>query len=96
MKKRNKEKFVDDGRVIANMNVDGMPWYSGKPDLETKEMTTAQDFPQSASSQEEVKLTGKEKFAMMRGVAAASLLVTFVFLGGLALFILFCLLVWFK
>ena len=31
MKKRNKEKFVDDGRVIANMNVDGMPWYSGKP-----------------------------------------------------------------
>lgn len=96
MKKRNKEKFVDDGRVIANMNVDGMPWYSGKPDLETKEMKTAQDFPQSASSQEEVKLTGKEKFAMMRGVVAASLLVTFVFLGGLALFILFCLLVWFK
>ena len=28
MKKKKKEAFEDDGRTIANMNVDGMPWYT--------------------------------------------------------------------
>ena len=28
--KKKKEKFVDDGRTIADMNVDGLPWYDGK------------------------------------------------------------------
>lgn len=28
MGKKNKEKFVDDGRTIVDMNVEGTPWYN--------------------------------------------------------------------
>ena len=28
MAKKKKTKFVDDGRTIADMNVEGMPWYT--------------------------------------------------------------------
>lgn len=31
-----KEAFVDDGRTIVEMNVDGMPWYDGKGPHEKK------------------------------------------------------------
>lgn len=88
-KRKKKEAFVDDGRVIANMNVEGMPWYSGVPE------TSAQ---QNNGKNEEhpIELTGREKAAMTRGVMAAALLVAAVFIGVFALFILFCVFVWFR
>ena len=30
-KREKKDEFVDDGRTVVEMNVDGMPWYSGNP-----------------------------------------------------------------
>lgn len=30
-KRSKKEEYIDDGRTIVEMNVDGMPWYSGNP-----------------------------------------------------------------
>ena len=87
MKKRKpKERFVDDGRVIADMNVPGMPWYneaSRKPEIKT-------------GKEQELDLTKKEKRAMVGGVVAAALLVTVLFAGIFFLFILFCTQVWFK
>ncbi|MDR0221623.1 MAG: hypothetical protein LBI54_09500 [Lachnospiraceae bacterium] len=75
---------TDDGRVIAPMNVDGMPWYTeGGP----KGDDTA-DPP--------APFTFRENLAFLSGVLKASLLVTFVFLGALFVFILFCVNVWFK
>ncbi len=92
MKKKKREPFVDDGRVIANMNVEGMPWYKGVPD--TSDTSTAKE--QIPIEQIPIELTAKEKRAMMRGVMSAAFLVTFIFVAVFALFIGFCVFVWFK
>lgn len=36
-KQENKEKFVDDGRTIVDMNVEGFPWYDGSGPSKKKE-----------------------------------------------------------
>lgn len=82
MGKRQREEFEDDGRTIADMNVDGMPWY-----LEKKEK---QPEP------EKIELTKEESRAMMGGILKATLLVTLAFGVGLTLFILLCDLVFFR
>lgn len=79
---KKKDKIVDDGRVIAKMNVDGMPWYSKNVPSQTE------------STEEPIELTKKEKRAMIRGVLAAALTVGLVFIAVFAIFILFCLKVW--
>ena len=81
-----KAVFEDDGRVIAPMNIEGMPWYiperrrgtesSGAPALQT--------------------LTRREKLAFVTGVLKATLLAAFVFIGFLLAFILFCTEIWFR
>ena len=58
-----KQKFEDDGRRIADMNVEGMPWY--KPAKKDNVITE--------SSQVCTDLTPKEKRAMTLGVLAAAL-----------------------
>ena len=80
---KNKKKDWDDGRTVANMNVEGMPWYV--PDKKEK-----------TSESEPVELTKKETFAMMKGVLGASMLVALVFVVVFTLFILFCVFIWFK
>lgn len=82
--KENKPKFEDDGRTIANMNVEGMPWYN--PSRDRAEKGAGQDF---------TDLTPSEKRAMMRGILAAALLIGAIFVGGAFLFILFCTQIWF-
>lgn len=82
MGKCQREEFEDDGRTIADMNVDGMPWY-----LEKKEK---QPEP------EKIELTKEESRAMMGGILKATLLVTLAFGVGLTLFILLCDLVFFR
>ena len=65
--KEHKHMEGDDGRVVANMNVDGMPWYvRGEKSSQTEK-------PES------VYLSGKEKWAMFGGVMKAVLLVSAVF-----------------
>lgn len=76
-------KFVDDGRSITDMNVDGMPWYN------------PESGPNAQTGSDPIELTAAEKRAVTWGVLKASLLVTFIFIGGFALFILFCVNVWF-
>ena len=82
MSKRKHEEFEDDGRTVADMNVDGMPWY-----LEKKEK---QPEP------EKIELTKEESRAMMAGILKATLLVTLAFGVGLTVFILLCDLVFFR
>ena len=84
-KKKKKEKFVDDGRVIAPMNVEGMPWY-----VQKRQPRAAGD-----SSPIPEKMTRRESAAFASGVLKAALLVTFAFVGVFFLFILFCIYVWF-
>ena len=73
--------FEDDGRTIADMNVDGMPWYVQKRERPV------------ASESEPLELSRKEKWAMMGGILKATILVTLAFGLGFFLFILFCVLV---
>ena len=84
-KEERKQKFVDDGRRIADMNVDGMPWYN----------PAKKDNVITESSQNFTDLTPKEKRAMTLGVLYAALSIGLLFSLGFFLFILFCTKVWF-
>ena len=84
--KKKREKFVDDGRTIANMNVEGMPWYDKKTEEIKKMNASKSDLPE---------LDREGKSALMWGVIAAALLIGLVFAGAMFLFLLFCVKVWF-
>lgn len=92
MKKERKKKIYedDDGRVIASMNVDGMPW------VNHEQKTFGEPNQTVGASQSDLQLTPKETRAMMRGVFAAALLVAGVFALAALLFVLFCVHVWLK
>lgn len=87
--KKDKVKFEDDGRTIANMNVEGMPWYKA-PSL-NRNADTAQNGNQPAE-----ELTPEGKRAMTGGILAASLLIGSIYAVVILLFILFCIYVWFR
>ena len=77
----------DDGRTIADMNVEGMPWYSPKKNV-----------PQEESKAQEGRgeiLTRQESRYYTWGALKAALLVVGVMCIGLVLFVLFCLHIWF-
>ena len=76
----------DDGRVIANMNVDGMPWYQRGERFDRFRREQASDFSD---------LTKEEEREIIRGAMKASLLIAGVFILAMLLFILFCLYIWF-
>lgn len=77
----------DDGRVIAPMNVEGMPWYT--PEQQPNK-------PGGDATAAPIKMTPRENMAFAFGVLKAVMLVTLVFAGALFLFILFCTNVWLK
>ena len=91
MKKERKKKIYedDDGRVIAPMNVDGMPWT-------TKKQKFGEQPGDSKQTIGDIELSKSEMRAMMRGVFGAALLVAGVFAVAALLFILFCVYVWLK
>lgn len=88
MAKHKKVHDDDDGRVIANMNVDGMPWYQrgDRPGWWGQKRESASDFSD---------LTKEESREIIKGALKASLLIAGVFILAMLLFILFCLYVWF-
>ena len=74
-KNKKKPSFVDDGRTIADMNVEGMPWYSEQ-----------KNKPENKGENDFTDLTFKEKRAMMRGILGAALLQHCSFLYFFCLF----------
>jgi hypothetical protein len=87
---RKKPEFPegDDGRTIADMNVEGMPWYNPGERLSRGE--------RKQKAREEAPLTKQESRYYTWGALKAALLVTGVMCAGIALFVLFCLHVWFR
>ena len=79
----------DDGRVIANMNVDGMPW--SMRDVMSRRKKSDEKLQ---SSQDFSDLTKEETRELVKGAMKAGLLIGGVFLVGAFLFILFCLFIW--
>jgi hypothetical protein len=74
----------DDGRTISPMNVDGMPWHTRSPE----------PAPGNGPKAEPPK--GKSLRRYMVSAVGAGLLITLLFGGAGALFILFCTRVWFR
>ena len=68
----------DDGRTIANMDVDGMPWYSGGPSRGLKRNRGAEEG--------KTPMSPEERRATLSAVVCASLLIAAVF--GIAFFLL--------
>lgn len=95
MSKENKKRtYEDDGRTIANMNVEGMPWYKpeAKSDIQPDEENSSGKSTKDAPEQ----LSREGQRAMTRGVMLASLLIGSIYAVVIGLFILFCVFVWFK
>ena len=86
MAKQRKRYEDDDGRVIASMNVDGMPWYQRGQRFDRHKREQASDFSD---------LTREESREIVKGAMKAALLIAGVFILAMLLFILFCLYVWF-
>ena len=84
MEKKRKSFDGDDGRVVAKMNVDGMPWYM---------RDRQQDGPENSDLSD---LTKDETREIIKGTVKAALLVGSVFFVVFLLFILFCVFVWFR
>ena len=81
--KRKRVYDDDDGRVIADMNIEGTPWYK-------------QDLLPQQPNREPIELTKEEKRAMIGGMLKAAFLVVGVIVTVYLLFILFCLYVWLR
>ncbi len=90
MARKKKTYDDDDGRVIASMNVDGMPWYMGEAAGREKK------FPKSESSSDLSDLTRGETWEIIKGTVKAGLLIGSIFIAAAGLFILFCIYVWFR
>jgi len=89
---RAKKYDDDDGRVIASMNVPGMPGYiegAGKTGDGEKE----DGVPEYCDRDE---LHGADLWRYIRSATAAALVVAGVMVAGLVLFTLFCTEIWLK
>ena len=82
VKKRRKDDFVDDGRVIADMSIDVMPGT-----ISRRRRKPPVPFGTVREEPEPVKLTWKERISAYGGAYAAYALFGFVMFGGLGLVI---------
>lgn len=87
-RKKEKEAYVDDGRVIADMSLDGMPVPFFRRKVNNRQADQV--------NESDVKPTRREYFSAFLGVLASYLVFGLVVFGSFALFILFCIKVWFK
>ncbi|MBP5308840.1 MAG: hypothetical protein J6Z34_06880 [Clostridia bacterium] len=98
--KRKKEKFIDDGRVIAPMNVDGMPWYdrrkikTGENYGENDESGEEERSDYASLSPEGKKAYRRETRRIIRGVLLYALPFVLAFVAVFAALIFFLTLVW--
>ena len=95
-KKKKRAEFIDDGRTVVNMNVEGMPWYhERKPNSpsrgESPESDGNPEVPGVPGFSFPEKLTGKERRAFIWGTTKAVLLIIALFVVVLLAVILFML-----
>jgi hypothetical protein len=81
-RKKVKTKFYDDGSTISDMNVKGMPWYR------TQKQT------QERNSIRELRVTRKERMAMIRAAFTAYLPVFLIILFSFGLIFLLLILLY--
>ena len=105
-----KKRFgdYDDGRVIAPMNIDGMPWYrrerrprdtaafSGDAEAGGASGDRGDSMLTGSGAGSPVRLTRRENIAFSFGVIKAVMLIAIVYIAVMLGFILFCTNVWFR
>ena len=79
-----KEQFEDDGRTIANMDVEGMPWYDRRQRREGQ-----------PPSDGRAQMTKEEQRMYTWAAIKAGLVIVLIFGAAFGLFIAFCDFVWF-
>ena len=84
MARRPKEIPGDDGKAVADMNVEGMPWYVPK-----------RKVPPEGDA-EHYQMTREEFRAYKWAAVRAGLLIVLVFGAVFAAFIAFCDFIWFR
>ena len=101
MAKKKKRPDWDDGRTIASMNVDGMPWYRPGPDLpgsgdaRPEEGEEGEDGLLRPGEREEPPvLRGRALRRLMVSATLIGLVLALVFVGAAFLFIQLLLHVW--
>ena len=87
MKHKQKKHKDDDGRVIVNMNVDGMPWHDSSPRQEESEFRV--------DGQGALQTKSESRLYTWYAVLTA-LMIGLVFSLTWVLFTLFCTKVWFR
>lgn len=94
-KKKRVDEKIDDTMRVANMNVEGMPWYvpTDQAGLSTG---TGQERNDSQDRQPPQPLSRRETWNMIFIALGAALLIALVFIVGAFLFILFALHIWLK
>ena len=103
MSRRRKQYDDDDGRTIAPMNIEGMPWYVGNSAAASKEKKKPENGKEEESPEAQYrrqlmeedpdayrKLDKLERRALMFASFKAAMLVAGVFLVGFTIFICFC------
>ncbi len=80
MKKKEQTEYIDDGRTIANMNVEGMPWYN----------------PSKRNEGEAYKPSKGESVYILFGILKAAMLIALIFAIGFLAFILFTDYIWLR
>jgi hypothetical protein len=76
-KKKKKAEYIDDGRTIANMNVEGLKWYVPEKHKRAKNQLT------------DLKITKAERRAMIIGALQVILPLALAFIGiFLAIFLI--------
>lgn len=86
---KKKQKFEDDGRVVANMSFEGTSWENAPRNSGKDEAA-----PSTAGSGE--PMTPRQTFSAIGGALLAALMIGFVFVIGLLLFLLFAVYIWFR
>lgn len=89
-KRQKRDEWVDDGRVIASMNVEGMPGYR------RQKRRAYDEFGAVKPASEPVELTRSERRAIRKGVITAALTLVGVVVVIAVLVMLFLTKVWLR
>ena len=96
MKNKNKDKkpsFEDDGRVVASMNIDGMPWYSGRSGSPFRKRKRSGES-EAPPLPEHEQMTRAEGRQLMLSALVAGLAIGLIFIAGFAILIGLLVLLW--
>lgn len=97
-KKDPTEDSLDRETQIADMNVEGMPWYAGDNSPRTLR-ARKKELKASGNNQSDTNsppLSNKESMHLIANAIVAAMVVALIFIGAAFLFILFCEYVWLR